>query len=323
MFLVAVSLSSCYSWKRGFVEGTGTPEVGKGEEKMEIDIAPQDFFYFRQEEYMEHLNYTVSEGDSYTNEAAARLYRSIPVDSTKPLARVMEEKYMYLDNFSDSRENGQLVYFRTAMYWGDIKDEASKNRERPGKLRDHYTSPTLIELTTTKDVQVGYWYRDTGNIVHLMMNNGSEKFHVVAREENLRLTFLKMSHPNRDQNARETNSELLMSCENVMNVQDKDGLVYYRNMKADSSEERTISFYTKMKTYNVDQIVLVTKPSKRRNLWKGRCYLHTKEGVWAHPNSKRFKYETRLISERDFKFFKKYKAILHRKKNGKKPKPQG
>ncbi|MCH2224885.1 MAG: hypothetical protein MK066_08965 [Crocinitomicaceae bacterium] len=246
----ALVLTSCYGWKRAFTLPKNNTTVTQIES---ININPSDFFYVRQAEYWDTLksNYNTS-NKSYTTETSARLYKSICVDSTLPSSYIVEENYLYLENYSDtSVNNGRIIHFKTSPFWGDGKNRKRNSKQRSindkqihsSELQKYFSNKDTINLSTSVITEFGYWEKDKHGTYHLLLKNAFGSFHIEAidltRKE---LIYKKVTHPNKDNNIRNTSdNNITIEIKDVMNVQQNDGLVYYRNVGNTLKAQRAIT----------------------------------------------------------------------------------
>ncbi|MFK8037916.1 MAG: hypothetical protein AB8B74_06470 [Crocinitomicaceae bacterium] len=281
ILFIALFISGCYSWRRGFE----VSEKNKQETfTEEIEINDKDFFYLRKVEYNEIINYNNGKDSSdapYANETSLKAYKSTNVNSSKK-ERVVEEKYLYLENYSKvNATSGRIVYFKTAPYWDIGKDRSLfKNRLPPSKLHSYYSSKDSIELSTSIVMQLGYWIKDSStNEYNLVMCNNSGKFQMLATGDDTKLTCTKITHPNVDKNIRISAGEPeLILIDNIMNVQKDKGLIYYRNINSDGSAQRKIYLSYNDSISEVKSICIGHKPRKCLNFKsdKNKSYFRAK-----------------------------------------------
>jgi hypothetical protein len=241
-------ITSCFPWKRGFVLDNECSN-SQSEKSFAINdtfkLNPIDFFFLKQVEYFYiYEDKTDTNNLSFSNEASVVLYKSVPADYEVNLdENVVEEKYLYLNNFSDtdtSVKGGEVLYFRTATYWAYAKDEYKKNKLGKEQLHHYFTQPKQIDLCTSKRLHLGYWVREKSNI-QLLLNDGSNSYRVEAKEYADSLVFMKISQPRKDLSSKNINQELLIPLNNVMNLSNPEGLTFFRNVNSDTlAAERDI-----------------------------------------------------------------------------------
>ncbi len=327
--ILGFTLTSCYTWKRGFVtENNGLfqkckeKRIGNKYLDGETDtLNATDFFYLRQVEYFEFINNgntDSTDDEPYTNEVSAALYKSVPVGyALKRSERTVEEKYMCIHGLSnDSAEAGVIYYFRTATYWGEGADNGgtddSDEKLKPSMLLKHFENDTVIDLSTSKRLQIGYWARKDDTL-QLFMNDGTDIYEVKATYLKDRLMFNEISHPNKEGSSKDANSEQYLELKKVMNVQDNPGLIYYRNVKADtmSQAERQIKVtYVENDTTFVGDafsICYQTKRHRLKNLDKGYCEIVLRNDTVLKQRRKYHK--TTAINEDDYLYIAEKKVI--------------
>lgn len=298
----------CSGYKEAYISTAPRIDKPKKDTLEQIEINPKNFFYLRLEEYFETFEYEQNtDGVSRNNEASACLYRSINRDSTEYDSKIVEEKYMYLENY-DTDSSGRVLYFKTARYVND------------GKLKRYYSDSSKIHINTAKKVSLGYWYLQASDTTyHLLMTNGSKKYQVVAKGDGAKISFVQISHPNVDENSRETESDQLIKVKSVMNVGDDDGLIFYRNMPSTTNPERAIVYNG---SHKIESFVFVYRDDEIKNvISEGRSFIKMEDGGVA---KERWKYmESIVIPTLDRELFEENKKVARRfdkKEELKKPK---
>jgi hypothetical protein len=328
LIAVGASLTSCYTWKRGFVEENDGC-FKKGKEKRDLKkysdlktekLNPMDFVYLRQVEYFELIdNNTVSDGvQPYANEVPSALYKSVPLTYTlKRGERLVEEKYMCLQNISLANvESGPIYYFRTATYWGEGKDVGSKDEQkvklRPSLLKKQFENTEKIDISTSKELQIGYWFRNDSS-VHMILNNGSDSYEALGVWYEDSLVIEKISHPNKEGSEKNVQSKQLIDLSKVMNVQKRSGLVYYRNVDATGeAAQRALSVTyldanDVLKTQNVDSISYQQKSKRCKSLDQGKSFIKLSDNTVLEQ---RRKYHTTwVITDNERKQFVEFGEI--------------
>lgn len=316
--MLGSTLTSCYTWKRSFVFESKCQSKKHNRnfdvEKV-IPLDAQDFFYMKQVEYFEPYENKSDGPEPYTNEASVRLYKSVPVSYNVPKGeKVVEEKYMYVLNYSNpDAESGEVFYFRTATYWGEGKDRGaddhSKTRLKPSILRQHFENKDIIDLSTSLEIQMGFWYRDSKDSIRFLLNNGSDKYQVIATGYKDSIVFEQISHPNKDLTSRSSRVEQFVQLSEVMNVQNSRGLVYYRNMLRDSTEEREIVVTLDTTTYRPDILKMRYNSEDKNDLMEAKCYLVSDKATLVQ----RKKHKTIMISEANRSTFENKMVVPSRK----------
>lgn len=321
-------LTSCYNWKRAFVLPTKESDKNKYanvNQTDSININPDNFFYVRQEEYWDTLNVNYNAtSKSYTTESSARLYKSIHVDSTNSSTFIVEENYLYLENYSDVTKNsGRIVHFKTAPFWGDGKTpKHTKNKKRihSSELRSYFSSKDTINLSTSVITEFGFWRRDKNGTYHLLMKNAFGSFQIVATDNGGKeMVYKKISHPNTDNNIRNaSNNDITIQVKEVMNVQGKDGLIYYRNVTDKFNTQRivTTTYQTKEKDTIHTSIQSIHLGTKKKRFSKKTVlvnYLKTKDGktLYARKKHRVFKIDDQEVK----KFKENYKFLSKKERN--------
>lgn len=292
LIAVGASLTSCYTWKRGFVVENKQcfenckkkRDLKKYSDLTTEKLNPLDFVYLRQVEYFELIdNEAGDEVEPYANEVPSALYKSVPFDyKLKRGEKLVEEKYMCLQNISsDSIDSGVVYYFRTATYWGEGDDDGSsveeRNKLKPSLLKAHFENSTKIDMSTTKELQIGYWFRKDTN-VHMILNNGSDSYEAQGVWYNDRLVIEKISHPNKEASEKNVQANQLIDLSEVMNVQGRSGLVYYRNIDAIGNAQRMLCVtYLDaneiLQTQGVDSISYQQKSKRWKSLDQGKAFI--------------------------------------------------
>jgi len=254
IFYLSLSLLiiSCTDFKNGFVPDGNSISRSEKDSVERILINPENFFYLKLEEYFETFEYEPSDDIvSRNNEASALLYRSVHRDSVNLNSTVVEEKYLYLENY-DKDTIGRIIYFKTARYVNDQK------------LKRYYTDYRKIHINTAKQISLGYWYfQQSDSTYHLLMTNGSKKYQVVAKGDSSKISFTHISHPNIDRNSREIDSDQLIEVKSVMNVGKDNGLVFYRNIPSSSIPERAVVYE---ESHDVNLFVFAYQDTDLKNI---------------------------------------------------------
>lgn len=322
--ILGLTFTSCYTWKRGFVtenkecfQKCKQKRIDKTYSEEHVDtLNPTDFFYLRQVEYFEFIDNDSSANNNqepYINEVSAALYKSVPVGyKLKRSERVVEEKYMCVDGLSDDSLSGMVYYFRTATYWGEGRDNGEEGNTdiklRPSKLKEHYSSDTEIDLSTSKKLQIGYWERDADTL-YLFMNDGEDLFEVKAILKEHQLNFMEISHPNKEGSGKDTNSEQYIELKKVMNVQNNPGLVYYRNSTFEKvlrpKRDISITYVENGRTFKkkIFSICYQSKRMKWKNLDSGISEI-TLEDKTTLEERKKY-HETTVVNKNAYQLIQK------------------
>lgn len=317
--LLGSSLTSCYTWKRSFVVESKCQKKKNNKDfdsEKVIPLDPEDFFYMKQVEYFEPYENDSDSPEPYTNEASVRLYKSVPVSYKVPeVEKVVEEKYMYVLNYSNpDAESGEVFYFRTATYWGEGKDRGSKKdvkRLRPSILHDHFANKDTIDLSTSMEIQMGFWYRDAKDSIRFLLNNGTDKYQVIATGYRDSIVFQQISHPNKDLSSRGAPVEQFVQLAEVMNVQKSTGLIYHRNVLQDTLlPEREVVVTLDSASYSANILKMRYNSGDTDDLMKAKCYIKSDDITLVQ----RRKHQTVMVSEANRKAFENYSVIPHRKK---------
>lgn len=197
-----------------------------------ISLKPENMFYLRLEEYYEIINTSEAETRGSYNQASARLYRSIPVCSTTQLSQIVEEKYMYLEDYDNTSigSGGSAVYFRTTKFYNNAA------------VRQIYSYSNIIDLETVIKTDLGYWYNADSAHIKIILTNGDQNFQVIARRMDDRVIFEEISHPQYDKYSRNTNGDQFVPIKEIINVANDSGLVYYRNVQPDLTAQRSLVY---------------------------------------------------------------------------------
>jgi hypothetical protein len=307
LVLAGASLTSCYTWKRGFVH-ENTVCFKKCKEKRDLkkysklkteELNPMDFVYLRQVEYFELIdNSEASEGvEPYSNEVASALYKSVPLHyNLKRGERLVEEKYMCLQNISKpSIDSGAIYYFRTATYWGEGKnsgkDDETKNKLRRSVLKQHFEDTAKIDISTSKELQLGYWFRND-SVVHMILNNGTNSYEAIGKWYEDSMVIEKISHPNKEDSEKNVQAKQLIELSKVMNVQGREGLVYYRNVNASGKAPQRSLCVTYLDANNavqvqsVDSISYQQKRKRFKSLDQGKSFLKLSDNTILEQRKK-------------------------------------
>lgn len=290
--LLALVVTSCYTWDRSFVELSqckADKQKSDAPPPKSLPLDPQDFFYMKQVEYFEVYNNENSNDEvPYANEIPVRLYKSVPSSyQLKKGEKVVEEKYMYVHNFSNpDHESGEVLYFRTSTYWGEGEHKgASSGNEKlkPQLLRKHFESKKTIDLSTVKEIQMGFWYRQSEDSIRILLNDGSELYQILANYSADKMVFKQISHPNKDVSGKGTNVDQFIQLSEVMNVQGKSGLVYYRNVEPGNpkKEDRQVKVTLNDTTLNIQSIRLQYNKKEKKGIHEGVSYLLTDQGEYV------------------------------------------